>query len=63
MITSKTGITVKQIKEYVKDLPETDPSTGEEYEVWYAENGLSNPVKTIMQLNKGDIILSIDKNE
>ena len=45
----------------VKDLPEVD-EYGEDYELWVENTdneGLSNSAKTIMQLNKGDIIVSI----
>jgi len=60
-LVNKTGITIKELKELVKDLPEVD-EYGEDYEVWVEntnDNGLSNAAKTIMQLNKGDIIVSI----
>jgi hypothetical protein len=60
-LVNKTGITIRELKELVKDLPEAD-EYGEDYEVWVENtdnNGLSNAAKTIMQLNKGDIIVSI----
>lgn len=60
-LVNKTGITIKELKELVKDLPEVD-EYGEDYEVWVEntdDEGLSNSAKTIMQLNKGDIIVSI----
>ncbi len=45
------GITVKQLKEYVKDLPETD-ANGEDFTVWCeSPRSLSGPVYTIMPLN------------
>ena len=47
----------------LKDLPEIDEDTGEEFEVWIngtnCEYGLSNACKSIIKLNKGDIILEI----
>ena len=60
-LVNKTCITIRELKELVKELPEVD-EYGNEYEVWIENtdnNGLSNAAKTIMQLNKGDIILSI----
>lgn len=60
-LVNKTGITIKELKGLVKDLPEVD-DTGESYEVWIENTngvGLSNSAKSIMQLNKGDIIISI----
>lgn len=57
-LINKNGITIKQIKDLVKDLPETD-YFGNDYEVWIVtENGLSSRVTEIMQLNQGDIIIS-----
>lgn len=55
------GITVAELKQLVKDLPEKDDN-GEDFEVWIAntdDDFTSNPAKTIMQLNRGDIIFSI----
>ena len=64
-LVNKNGITVKQLKELVKDLPETDPANGEDYEVWIdgtdCKPGLTNACKSIWQLNKGDIIFEIDR--
>jgi hypothetical protein len=60
-LVNKKGITIKELKELLKDLPEVDEH-GEDYEVWVEntdDEGLSNSAKTIMQLNKGDIIISI----
>ncbi len=60
-LINKAGITIKELKELVKDLPEVD-EYGEDYEMWVEntdDNGLSNVAKTIMRLNKGDIIVSI----
>ena len=60
-LINKTGITIKELKDLVKDLPETDEYGGA-YEVWVEntdDEGLSNSAKTIMRLNRGDIIISI----
>jgi hypothetical protein len=60
-IENKTGITIKELKELVKELPEKD-GNGDDYEVWVentGDDGLSNVVKTIWKLNQGDIIFSI----
>lgn len=60
-LTNKKAITIKQLKEYVKDLPEVD-EYGDDYEVWIENTDdemLSNPAKSVMKLNDGDIIFSI----
>ena len=59
-LINKAGITIKQLKELVKDLPEEN-EYGESYEVWVEntdDERLSNSAKTIMNLNKGDLIIS-----
>ena len=56
-LINKNGITIKQLKELVKDLPETNKN-GDDYEVWIgADNNLSNVAKQIWPLNDGDIII------
>jgi len=58
-LINENGITVKQLKELVKDLPETNES-GEEYEVWLtntSDERVSNVCKYVYRLNEGDIIL------
>lgn len=58
-LINKNGITIKELKELVKDLPEVDES-GENYEVWIMNINkptLSSPAKTIMKLNGGDIVI------
>lgn len=60
-LINRAGITIGELKELVKDLPEVDED-GEDYEVWVENTDdeyLSNPAKTIMSLNVGDIIVSI----
>lgn len=58
-IINENGITIKQLKKLVKDLPETN-DIGEEYEVWIEDkSNLSNVAKEIWQLNRGDIIVKI----
>ena len=56
MIVNTNGITIRQLKEYIKDLPEVD-DFGDEYEVWIANGNYSNVAKEIRILNKGDIII------
>jgi hypothetical protein len=61
-LINKDGITIKQLKDLVNNLPDTNPTTGEEYEVWIMntdKDGRSNSCKSILQLNKGDIIFNI----
>jgi hypothetical protein len=46
-LENKEGITIKELKELVKDLPEKD-GNGDDYEVWVEntdDDGLSNVVK------------------
>jgi hypothetical protein len=57
-LINSNGITIKELKEIVKDLPEVDEYNGEDYEVWMDDgNGYSNVVTSIYRLNQGDIIL------
>lgn len=58
-LINMNGITVKQLKDIIKELPETDEN-GNEYEIWvedFDNSTLSRQATTIMQLNKGDIII------
>jgi hypothetical protein len=58
MLNTPNGMTVKELKDYLKDLPEVD-EFGEAYEVWLqTQEGLSSPVVNVRRLNQGDIILS-----
>ena len=53
-------ITIKELKTLINSLPETD-EYGDDYEIWIENTDaedLSNPVKTIMKLNQGDLIFS-----
>jgi len=61
-IVNKNGITIKELKEFVKDLPEQDED-GEEFELWVMNtdgSSKSNVAKSIMQLNRGDLIVEIN---
>ena len=61
-LVSPTCITIKELKELVKDLPEVDPDTGDDYELWMATGpNESMQVRSIWQLNKGDIIVDINR--
>ena len=58
MITNTNGITIKELKEYVKDLPEQD-QFGEDFEVWISDiDSTSNVCKEIHKLNNGDLLFS-----
>jgi len=57
---NKDGITIKQLKELVKELPETDEITGEDFTIWMETgNMLSSPILECLQLNRGDLYFSI----
>ncbi len=46
-------MTVKELKELIKDWPEVNPVTGEPCEVWLDDGkGLTNPVMTVWPLNR-----------
>lgn len=58
MLKNPNGMTVKELKDYLKDLPEVD-EFGEAYEVWLqTQEGHSSPAVEVCRLNQGDIILS-----
>ena len=55
------GITIKELKKLVKDLPEKDDN-GEDFELWVMNtngDGRSNIATNITKLNKGDLIIEI----
>ena len=57
ILKNENGITIKELKEYVKDLPEED-EYGEDYTVWIGtKEGFSNPCYEIRPLGSNDIIL------
>lgn len=52
ILRNSNGITIKQLKQLIKDLPEKD-QYGEDYTVWMSsDEGYSNAVKAIWPLNK-----------
>jgi len=56
-VSNENGITVKQLKEWVKDLPEVD-SNGEDYEIYISPDGTqSSIVSELWKLNEGDIVM------
>ena len=62
-LRNENGITIRQLKEWIKDLPEVDKN-GEDYEVWIEMNsGISNIAKTVWSLNEGDILFSSEKSD
>jgi hypothetical protein len=57
-LNSENGVTVRQLKEWVKVLPEVD-GNGEDYEVWISANkGWSKLATELCILNEGDVIIS-----
>ena len=51
-------LSVRELKEFVRDLPEVD-EYGDDFEVWIGgENGLSNCASYVMRLNKGNILIN-----
>lgn len=65
MIVNKTsqplrnsdGITITQLKNWIKDLPEVDQN-GDDYEVWVATDiSSSTPATLVSKLNDGDILI------
>lgn len=53
------GLTVAELKKLVSDMPETDPDTGEPYEVWIMTDQFTSNVTVLTErLNKGDIVFT-----
>lgn len=53
-------ITIKQLKDFIKDCPEYDEN-GDPYEVWIGDGtGLNTPAWRICKLNQYDILLDIN---
>lgn len=60
-LINPSGVTIKELKEYIKDLPEVDEDTGELYEVWIGVDvGNSSPCKSILHLSGGDLCFEIE---
>jgi hypothetical protein len=60
MIKNENCITVKQLKEFIKDWPEQNEQ-GEDNEVWIeTSDGLSNTCKSVWKLNGGDLIFNLE---
>jgi len=60
-LINKNGITIKELKSLVKNLPEQDEN-GEAFELWVTntdDSSLSNVATSIFKLNKGDLIVEI----
>lgn len=58
-IESSLPITVKQLKDFIKDWPEVDDN-GDPYQVWIGDAvDLSTPAYSIYKLNQYDIVLSV----
>jgi len=63
-LINKKGITVRELKEKINNLPDVNPNTNEENEVWIEHSkGLSSPAISLFKLNQCDIILSIEQSE
>ena len=55
---TKQPLTIKELKEFLKQIPDVDPETGDESEVWIgSNNNLSNQCFEIMRLGRSDVIL------
>lgn len=54
------GLTVRELKEYIQDWPDTD-ELGNESEVWMSNiDGTSSQVKVLWPLNSTDIMFDIE---
>lgn len=59
----KNGLTVRELKELIKNWPEVDEH-GDEAEVWVEdEYGISNPVRSVWPLNSVDILFEMKVND
>jgi len=64
MLRTPKGMKLRQLKEWIAPFPDTDPDTGEDYEVWMSTgSGRSGPVSEAWPLNKGDILLSVTQTK
>jgi hypothetical protein len=58
---NENGITVKELKDFIKDRPEVD-SDGEPFTVWFESgSGLSSICTRICRLNDGDILIGRER--
>jgi hypothetical protein len=68
--TFPNGLTVRELKQLIRDWPEVDEYTGEDREVWLGTGeGYSSPARSVWELNvredngvrSADILLSIEE--
>jgi len=50
---NKDAITVAQLRTWLEQFPDNG-------EIWVSLRGLSNPVKTVWELNNGSVIMELD---
>lgn len=51
-IINNNGVTIQELKEWLSKLPNKDPETGEDKQVWMSTGvGLSSPVCEVWSLN------------
>lgn len=63
IITNSTGITIKELKDFIKDWPEEDHN-GDPFTVWfYSGPGLSSICTEVCLLNDGDIIIGDEESQ
>lgn len=59
MIVNNDGLTIKQLKEFIATLPDTD-AVGNPTEVWIETTpGYTDVAVAACRLNEGDVLLSI----
>ena len=53
------AITIRELKEYVKDMPEVD-EYGDDFEVWVeTKPNLTSPAVGLIKLNQGDLCIDV----
>lgn len=58
-VVSKTGVTIKMLKDYVRDLPEAD-EYGNPHELWVMTSPSTSSVATsLYPLNSGDVVVGV----
>ena len=58
------GLTIRELKTFLGNIPEYTDELGEENSVWIAnEEGVSSPAVLVIRLNRYDVLLSVKDDD
>ena len=64
MKENSNGITMQELKEFIRDMLDYDDDWGQPFTIWVGDGkGYSNECVELRRLNAGDLLLEIRKSE